>query len=104
MPYLDPAHQRLPFQHDPTRMAPTSREGAQAIAPHAKALALRYQTVLARHPEGVTDAEAAEELRVERTTVIPRRHELGPLVACVGTKRAPSGVRNKLYGLVRKEA
>jgi hypothetical protein len=89
MPYLEPAAARLPYQSDPSdREGNTSRAGAVAIAPDTAALRARYTRLLYRRGTfGATDEEAARELGVERTTVIPRRHELGVHVKETGGRR-----------------
>jgi len=89
MPYVQPATMSLPYQDDPAdRSGNTSRAGAEAISGDANYLRARYTRLLSRRGiTGATDEEAARELGIQRTTVIPRRHELGAHVAWSGQKR-----------------
>jgi hypothetical protein len=104
VPYLETG--RLPYQTDESdRAGNTSRAGAEAIAPYAGNLCARYAELLARHEfSGLTDEEAADLLsqggpRIERTTVIARRHELADQVECIGQRKGPHGVNQKVYRL-----
>ena len=90
MPYLSSATQSLPFAADPGQHPAlnTSRQGAEAIAADARSLRARYVRALySRGAVGLTDQEAADACHIERTTLIPRRHELGQDVAWTGATR-----------------
>ena len=94
MPYLHPAQAALPYQSG----SDTSRAGAVAISDDAPTLMARDLALLERHAfSGLTDQEAADMLRVDRSTLIPRRHECGDQVECIGTRRGQSGVMQKAY-------
>jgi len=89
MPYIDSSTYSLPYASDPAdRAGNTSRAGAEAIAADARSLRARYVRALySRGAVGLTDQEAADACHIERTTLIPRRHELGQDVAWTGATR-----------------
>ena len=90
MPHANSAAQQLPYASDPDdRAGNTSRAGALAIAADVKSLQARYVRLLyARRGFGATDQEAADTLGIQRTTLIPRRTELGARVKWSGAKRS----------------
>lgn len=105
MPFADPVARALPYQSDRDDPAGnTSRAGAELIAPDARSIRAAYVRLLYRcGAAGVTDLEAADTLRIQRTTLIPRRHELGAHVRWTGRFRSHvvrgRSVRNKAWAL-----
>lgn len=71
----------LPFSPPPppapfVKSSQTSREAAEAIAPHCNALQLRVLRYLAAQPGGATDERMQEALSLTGSTQRPRRVEL----------------------------
>jgi hypothetical protein len=94
---LPPVAPRVPYQ--PT--SETSQQGAQKAAQTAAAQCQRLLKAYRDHGD-LTDAEAAFFLNLERSTVIPRRHECqrtGQVVEKGARVNPKSGVRNTVYGL-----
>ena len=93
-----PPVDRVPYQPS----SATSREGAEQAAEAAQRQCQRLLALYREHPEGLTDAEAATALGLERTTTIPRRHALmraGLVVEKSSRVNERSGVRNTVYGV-----
>lgn len=66
----------LPFGGSSPQSAHASRAGAQDAAPRAVSQTIRYLTALKARPQGLTDAEAATLLKIERTSINARRAPL----------------------------
>lgn len=79
----------------------TSKAGADAVQGSLQRRCAELLNVYLEHGP-LTDLEAAHYLGWERTSVIPRRHQLvrrGQVQKC-GTRKNPrSGVENDVYGL-----
>lgn len=105
MPCLEPSTGSLPFQSDPDdRAGNTSRAGAEVISPEARSLRARYVRFLYQQgAHGATDLEASQALGIQRTTIIPRRTELGAHVVWSRVKRWHEvngrNVPNKVWAL-----
>lgn len=63
----------LPFGGSTPQAAHASRAGAEDAAPRALSQTVRYLSALKARPHGLTDAEAATVLGVERSTINARR-------------------------------
>jgi hypothetical protein len=90
MPYLEGS---LPFSGSSPQAAHASRAGAQDAAPRALSQTVRYLRLLKDHPDGLTDAEAAKLLNLERSSVNARRKPLekAGLVYADGFRPGPTG-------------
>lgn len=99
MPYIDGA---LPFSSGLTpQSAHASRSGAEDAAPRALSQTVRYLRLLKDSPRGLTDAEAATRLGLERSSINARRAPLvkAGLVYADGFRQGTSGrkVRNAVW-------
>jgi hypothetical protein len=97
MPYLDSA---LPFSGSTPQSAHASHAGAVDAAPRALNQTVRYLRLLKDRPNGLTDAEAATLMEVERSTINARRAPLvkAGLVFSDGFRPGPTGkVKNTVW-------
>lgn len=97
MPYIEAA---LPFSGSVPQSRHASRAGAEDAAPRALNQTVRYLASLKAHPQGLTDAEAAELLNLERTSINARRVPLvkAGLVYADGFRPGPTGkVKNTIW-------
>lgn len=100
MPWIDRA---LPFSGSTPLSQHTSRHGAEDAAPRALSQTVRYLAALKAYG-GLTDAEAAKLLNVERTSINARRAPLvkAGLVVPNGTRPWPTGkVQNVVWCLAQ---
>lgn len=98
MPYVHDG--QLPFSGLTPQSAHASRAGAEDAAPRALSQTVRYLSLLKSRPQGCTDAEAAELLGLERSSVNARRVPLvkAGLVYADGFRPGPTGkVRNTIW-------
>lgn len=96
MPWIESA---LPFQGSVPQSAHASRAGAEDAAPRALSQTVRYLALLKAHG-GLTDAEAAKLLDLERTSINARRRPLvkAGLVIADGFRPGPTGkVKNVIW-------
>ncbi len=94
MPWIEGA---LPFASGSTpQAAHASRAGAEDAAPRAMSQVVRYLALLKASPRGLTDAEAAQRLGIERTSVNARRAVLvkAGLVYSDGFRKRTTNGRN----------
>jgi hypothetical protein len=98
MPYIDAG---LPFSGTVPLSRHTSRAGADDAAPRALSQTVRYLRLLKDRPHGLTDAQAAQQLGIERSSVNARRAVLvkADLVFAAGTRLGPTG---KVHNVVWK--
>lgn len=98
MPYLEGS---LPFSGETPQSRHASRAGAENAAPRALSQAIRYMQALKDRPaHGLTDAEAAVVLGIERSSVNARRAALvkaGLVYASSDTRPGPTGVSNTVW-------
>jgi len=88
----------LPFQGSTPQSAHASRSGAEDAAPRALSQTVRYLALLKAHG-GLTDAEAARLMGIERTSINARR---GPLldagvVVAGGFRPGATGTKNTVW-------
>lgn len=102
MPYLE---QQLPWQGLTPQSRQASRSGAANAAPRALNQTVRYLQALKDRPQhGLTDAEAAVVLGVERTSINARRVPLvkaGLVYASSETRLGRTGVKNVVWKISR---
>jgi hypothetical protein len=97
MPWLEGA---LPFSGSVPQSAHASRAGAEDAAPRALSQTVRYLAQLKGHRDGLTDAEAAKLLGLERSSINARRVPLvkAGLVYADGFRPGPTGkVKNTIW-------
>ena len=98
MPYLEGA---LPFSGATPQSRHASRMGAENAAPRALSQTIKYLQALKDRPQyGLTDAEAATVLGVERSSINARRAPLvkaGLVYASSDTRPGPTGVANTVW-------
>lgn len=97
MPYTDAG---LPFSGSLPQSAHASRAGAEDATPRALPQTIRYLQLLKSRSYGCTDAEAADALRLERTSINARRRPLvkAGLVYADGFRMGPTGkIRNTVW-------
>jgi hypothetical protein len=88
MPYAQPSTWSLPYESDAPGLDSTSRSGAMAIAPCAESIReLYYRWLDLRGPYGATDLEAEAALKIDKSTLIPRRHNCRARVVDSGLRR-----------------
>lgn len=89
MPHTDVG---LPFSGSTPLSRHCSHQGAEDAKERALSQTIRYQALLREHG-GLTDAEAAKLLDVERTSINARRAPLvkAGLVVADGTRPGPTG-------------
>lgn len=100
MPYTD---HDLPFSGVTPISRFCSHQGAEDAKQRALPQTIRYLTALKDHPEGLTDAESAALLNLERTSITGRRVPLvkAGLVVAAGTRMGPTGkVKNTVWKLL----
>jgi predicted ArsR family transcriptional regulator len=90
----------LPFNGSTTLSRFTSHQGAEDAKDRALSQTIRYLALLKQH-DGLTDAEAARLLGIERTSVNARRAPLvkAGLVYAEGMRQGPTGIRNAVWKL-----
>lgn len=99
MPHTDAG---LPFEGITPLSRFTSHQGAEDAMDRALPQTVRYLALLKLHRGGLTDAEAAKLLRLERTSVNARRAPLvkAGIVVADGTRPGPTGrVKNTVWRL-----
>lgn len=92
----------LPFNGITPLSRFTSHQGAQDAQERALPQTVRYLALLKLHPGGLTDAEAAKQLRLERSSINARRAVLvkAGIVVADGTRPGPTGkVKNTVWRL-----
>lgn len=97
MPYTDSG---LPFSGLTPQSAHASRAGAEDAAARALPQTVRYLALLKSRSQGCTDAEAADLLGLERSSVNARRVPLVKawLVYADGFRPGPTGkVKNTVW-------
>ena len=89
----------LPFSGITDQSRHASRLGAEDAKPRSENQTIRYLQALKIHPYGLTDAEAAALLDLERSTINARRVPLvkAGLVYPDGFRAGKSGVRNTVW-------
>jgi hypothetical protein len=88
-PYAQPSTWSLPFQSDAPGLNSTSRSGAVAITPCAEGIReLYYRWLDRRGTHGATDLEAEAALGIDKSTLIPRRHDCRDRVVDSGRRRS----------------
>jgi hypothetical protein len=97
MPYSESS---LPFSGLTPLSRHTSSLGALDASERALTQTVAYLRILKIYG-GRTDAEAAQLLHVERSSVNARRAPLvkAGLVVAFGTRKGPSGIKNVVWGL-----
>lgn len=100
MPYVETDDLRLPFSGVTPTSRHTSAQGAIAATERIGRQALALLTAYRTHGP-LTDAEAADVLGVERTTICARRNELVKrrLVEPVDVVKGRRGVNNVRWAL-----
>jgi predicted transcriptional regulator len=91
----------LPFQGSVPQSAHSSRAGAEDAAPRALSQTVRYLSALKTYG-GLTDAEAASRLGLERSSINARRRPLvkAGLVIADGFRTGSTGVKNVIWRAV----
>jgi hypothetical protein len=95
----------LPFSGSTTQSRHASRSGAEDATDRALPQTVRYMALLREHG-GLTDAEAARLLRIERSSVNARRVPLvkAGLVVADGFRQGPTGrIKNTVWTLAKTE-
>jgi hypothetical protein len=96
MPFTD--QERLPFSGRSPQPRHASYLGAKDAEPRAgRQLTLYLQALEDEGPNGLTDAEAARILGLERSTINARRNQLGDRVYADGFRPGVSGIRNTVW-------
>lgn len=93
----------LPFNGTTTQSRHASYLGAKAAEPRAGSQSERYLNLL-RSTGGLTDAEAAERMGIERTSINARRAyfvKKGVVVPDGYRENVESGVKNTVWRLAR---
>ena len=97
MPHTE---QGLPFSGVTPQSRHASHAGAQDAAPRALSQTIRLLALLKAHPLGLTDAESAVLLNIERTSINARRAPLvkAGLVYAAGFRPGPTGkIKNTVW-------
>lgn len=96
MPYIEGA---LPFSGITSQSRHASHAGAENAAPRALSQTVRYLQTLKARPHGLTDAEAADLLGLQRSSINARRVPLvkAGLVVPDGFREGTSGVKNTVW-------
>jgi len=96
MPYIESS---LPFSGTLPQSRHASRSGAEEAAPRALSQTVRYLRALKDRRDGLTDAEAAKVLHVERSTINARRVPLvkAGLVVADGFRPGVTGTKNTVW-------
>jgi hypothetical protein len=87
----------LPFSGNTVESRHASYLGAKAAEPRAAKQRERYRALLREHREGLTDAEAAFLLNVDRTTINARRNECDDVYPYGFRKNVKSGIKNVVW-------
>jgi hypothetical protein len=98
MPHLHEG--QLPFSGSTQQSRHASRAGAEDAAPRALSQSIRYLSLLKMRPQGCTDAEAADLLGLERSSINARRVPLvkAGLVVADGFRLGPTGkIKNTVW-------
>jgi len=92
----------LPFSGSTPQSRHTSRLGAEDAAPRALNQTVRYMALLREH-DGLTDAEAAKLMDLDRSSINARRRPLviAQLVVPYGDRPGPTNVRNTVWKLAK---
>src|SRR3954462_1391144 len=90
----------IPFGGSSPQSAHASRAGAEDAAPRALNQTVRYLALLKAHG-GLTDAEAAKLLNIERSSVNARRKPLEKvgIVVSAGFRPGPTNIPNVVWTL-----
>jgi hypothetical protein len=96
MPFTE---QDLPFSGRSPQPRHASYLGAKDAQPRAGRQIRQYLQLLADHLEGLTDAEAASLMGIERSTINARRNQCGDRVYAEGFRPGRSGVKNTIWKL-----
>ena len=96
MPWIESS---LPFSGSGPQSSHASRCGAEDAAPRALNQTVRYLSLLKSRPQGCTDAEAADLLGLERSSINARRRPLvtAGLVYADGFRPGSTGIRNTIW-------
>jgi hypothetical protein len=73
--------------------------GAKDAAHRSESQVAKYLALLEQHPEGLTDAEAADLMRIDRSSINARRRALVhlELVVADGFRKSKHGIRNVVW-------
>ena len=96
MPYVD---ESLPFSGITPQSRHASRSGAEQAHSRSTSQTIRYLQALKDHQYGLTDREASDLLKLERSTINARRVPLvkADLVYADGFRPGATGARNTIW-------
>jgi hypothetical protein len=97
MPYTTPS---LPFSGITSQSKHASYLGAKSAASRVHSQNARYLQLLREHPDGLTDAEAAKLMGIDRTSINARRALLvtqGSVYSDGFRKNPQSGIKNTIW-------